>query len=1032
MTLPDDNLPDPSKIQKFFDSWRGVATSIATTIAGALASFQIGPPWNYIIACAVTATGLAIAVFLYRREVRRKTKADETEQELKNARSTSPGAFRGLRRFLRGETLPGSQRRRQAAQLFNQVIHPDFKIALVTGDSGAGKSSMLECAVFKALEDAAIPVVMVSNAAQLGSTKSTTNTTPTQISAVTSEIDKQIAKRGVDATKGLVLILDQFEELLSQIRSPEDRVILGDFLWNIITNGVRLVLAIRREYVIDVKAITDRFAYTVSFENTFLIQNFDVSEATAVIQECATQDKLKFDADLPRLIAEDLAIDGQVRPPDLQIVCTALSGDLTSERYKREGRAAGLRSRFVRDVIDISGDAVLARTVLRQLCDIPNNKKTPEPLRSEDIAARAQNGAPGQRATLAAVTSVLRALEQARVVVSIDTENGPRWSLIHDYIVEPIKLATEIENTLGEAAVARLEYFLARAATLGAAIPLSDLRLILRDAPPAAIRQNAAKRLIRRSLLVGYGAPTIGALGVSFIAVCIIMVGATEHQWKVIDEKNHWDEARSSGRGSVRGTTVELASRPKEKTVVLGNPFGGSSRLTAWDAETGALLGAQTGTLRRNILWDYNAGTGRLSRRDATGKEIWGETTPSDNRPSGEIYVSYWEDPIVYFSEERTWSKSAAETVFNLRTHKWNILNREAISPSATGGGTFDFARTTTVDAQLVSQGKPTRLTIWTRDYTKLLFDEQWDAPDDAETGPSILNLQEAGSQTTLAFTKGKTIETISFDSAQLASLDKLQPVAGQRRTVKLPPGLDIHVDGFNRFRGSGGQVITKFGERVVIVDPVGARTFLWIFNPASAAFEDPAIGGQWIYMPGTGLAWMPEGETDVARLWFEDSPDSIRIKGLQFGSKGSMTISESKSRAIVVSTEGAGTLWDIDLASNKAKPIIQLSNTSNDKLSFSDDDNLVVRRQPGGGHQLWDKNGVGLGTLGILGSEVTASTYQEQCARTIFWTQEGQRLDFRRGFNVPLVGFIPEKSCNSEVSRLRQFLAGMLKYFVR
>src|SRR5262249_27783732 len=100
-------------------------------------------------------------------------------------------------------------------------------------------------------------------------------------------------------------------------------------------------------------------------------------------RECAEQDGIVPDQDLPELIADDLAMNGRIRPADLQIVCTALSGDLTVERYRSEGRAAGLRSRFLKSVIEISGDAVLARTVLRALCDIPNNKKSAEPLRCE-------------------------------------------------------------------------------------------------------------------------------------------------------------------------------------------------------------------------------------------------------------------------------------------------------------------------------------------------------------------------------------------------------------------------------------------------------------------------------------------------------------------------------------------------------------------------------------------------------------------------------------------------------------------------
>ena len=170
----------------------------------------------------------------------------------------------------------------------------------------------------------------------------------------------------------------------------------------------------------------------MSLEDTFMISNFDVSEATEVIRECAAWDDIAADPELADLIARDLAVDGMVRPADLQVVCFALSGALSTARYRSEGGAAGLRSRFIKTVIDITGDAVLTRTVLRALCDIPNNKKAPEPMTAEAIAEQARAGVPGPRATTAAVTSVLEALEQARVVVALDdtAPGGGRSSTI--------------------------------------------------------------------------------------------------------------------------------------------------------------------------------------------------------------------------------------------------------------------------------------------------------------------------------------------------------------------------------------------------------------------------------------------------------------------------------------------------------------------------------------------------------------------------------------------------------------------------
>jgi hypothetical protein len=131
MFEPSDPLPKPDDIQKFFESWWRVGSAIVGTLVSVLAVLNISPPTSYFIAVPLTVAGIGLAIYLYRWQVREKTKQDATKAGL-NARgpTAAPGAFRGLRRFLRGETLPGPQRRRDAAQLLRQVTHRISRLLL--------------------------------------------------------------------------------------------------------------------------------------------------------------------------------------------------------------------------------------------------------------------------------------------------------------------------------------------------------------------------------------------------------------------------------------------------------------------------------------------------------------------------------------------------------------------------------------------------------------------------------------------------------------------------------------------------------------------------------------------------------------------------------------------------------------------------------------------------------------------------------------------------------------------------------------
>jgi hypothetical protein len=369
-------------------------------------------------------------------------------------------------------------------------------------------------------------------------------------------------------------------------------------------------------------------------------------------------------------------------------------------------------------VIDITGDALLARTVLRALCDIPNNKKAPEPLRTEDVVQIARAGAPGERATVQAVAAVLGALEEALIVVKFEGSDGQRWSLIHDYLVEPIKLATEEQTTRAEAAVARLDYFISKAREAPSTIvALSELRAIRRDAPPAATNRLEARRLIRRSLLMGYGRPVGELLVVALSAIVVVLALATERQWKVVTERNHW-EGPSVTRSRVTGRTTVLHGGSDKRVVILSNPsfLRDDGRLTTWDAETGELIGVLSGRLSfaGGWLWRYDNTTGRLSRLDAAGKEVWNILTPEDSRPEGIENVDGFDEPNVMFRDRIS---DSFRISLDIKSNKWKHFAQHEIYPeSGSGiqpsGASFDYATTKILRAVLVNTNAGSRLTI--------------------------------------------------------------------------------------------------------------------------------------------------------------------------------------------------------------------------------------------------------------------------------------------------------------------------------
>jgi hypothetical protein len=1042
-----NKLPDPLELQKFFEAWWRTGSTIVVTLAGVLASLQIPSSLAYIIALGVTGIGIAFAIAVHRREAR----ARERDEVTKEKTSSNPlgGAFRGLRRFLRGELLPGPQRRRDGAQLLRQIVHPDFKIAVVTGDSGAGKSSLLECALVEGLSATGHAVAMVSNSTELVPAGPAGSLGSHVVKSVIAKILEEAAQRRVDESKAVVLILDQFEELISRFRAKEDRDELGDCLSALIAEGTRVVLGLRKEFLVDFRDFASRLSYQVSFADVFVVENFDTKEAAAAIRECAKEDGVTPDDELPELIADDLAMDGRVRPVDLQIICTALSGDLTIERYRREGRATGLRSRFIKGAIEIAGNAILARTVLRQLCDIPNNKKLAEPLSSYDIAEKALEVAPGQRATLETVSSVLEALEQARVLVKVNGPDGHRWSLIHDYLVEPIKLATEEQTTRNDMAAARLDYFVGRAKVApGAIIPLTELSLIRQDAPPRALRDPIARRLIRRSLVVGYGRP-IGIASAAALAAVLLVIGLSIiQQWTLVDEENHWAALRFPGMQSqgVSARVLNLRGDPLKPIVIVG---GNRDSLTTWDGKTGKRLAVVSGkqlTIIDDWIWDYDDETGVLRRLDADGTEVLSLSTPEDGRPrKGSAVIWETKDSYLVFDSQDT-----AFKILNLTSNRWSSVDNEQIHPASTsasisGPGQRNYSYCPSLNADkailtavLCTGPAVSRLTIWTTGYEELVFDEQFPT-----VNTYLLAFSKFESTPILSFFKDKSIETITFRQSGDASVgQKRKFLLAERRQTPTPKDFPFSARDFTQPRVEGpdsGIMLLPGSTFVLFGELLQTRTDAWVLHPDTAALDSfllpPTIEvtssstsrSQDYYTRTQGIAWVPWEAPATLKIWLldESAPTS---KQFILRKPYSIQLSADRRRMLFGLEDGEVELWDS--SSQSGSPLMRSEVKA--PISFSSDGKLVFQRYSGGWYRVWDADGDDLGFVGAIGSDLSSSLYRSDCRQILLWTREGARLDFRRGYFIPFYGFLPERDCSGNPPWTRRLFDRFSSYLAK
>ncbi|NER38316.1 MAG: hypothetical protein F6J93_30910 [Oscillatoria sp. SIO1A7] len=365
--------------------------------------------------------------------------------------------------YLRGSKIGGksaiapeiaaSGRDRDIEELLKRLSQPAYKIIVLYGFSGVGKSSLLNAGLIPAIQQKifgfqeGLPVAMrvyTQWLQELG--KQLTLALERKNIPIVAPLDSQEAileqlRQSEKRNLLVVLIFDQFEEFFFTKKTKKGRNPLFEFLGECRSIfGVKVIFSLKRTYIHQLlgrPAMEDINNNILDKNIIYKVSNFTLADAESIIDRLTQKANFKLEPELTQALVRDLA--GQyekVRPIEMQVVGAQLQKEniTTLRAYRESGSKPALVQRYLEEVVTDCGseNQQLAELTLFLLTD----EKDRRPLKRQAELAKDLEalGAAVERLDL-----VLQILVESGLLFQLPESSGDRYQLAHDYLAELIR-----------------------------------------------------------------------------------------------------------------------------------------------------------------------------------------------------------------------------------------------------------------------------------------------------------------------------------------------------------------------------------------------------------------------------------------------------------------------------------------------------------------------------------------------------------------------------------------------------------------
>lgn len=321
-----------------------------------------------------------------------------------------------------------------------------YKLVVIYGSSGVGKTSLIKAGILPLLEGDEGYKTIYLRALQ-DPRKIIKDAIVAKYGFRYSKADafdnltiyKFIRELGLENNR-LILILDQFEEFFIRFGDATKKAFTLELVECLRANDVDIhfVLSLREDYLASLEDLEKDIPEI--FRNKFRLHNLDRLQGIDAITRPASEFSIDYDDELIKVLIQDLETGG-IEPPHLQIVCYSLYESLnpsekiiTLNHYKNLGEIQGLLSRYVDDVLanfETEEERNAVRGILKSMVTA---EKTKTAIDSHEIARDAVVRELGLSADT--IESILKILVNKRILRHLSDDN--LYELSHEVLVSKV------------------------------------------------------------------------------------------------------------------------------------------------------------------------------------------------------------------------------------------------------------------------------------------------------------------------------------------------------------------------------------------------------------------------------------------------------------------------------------------------------------------------------------------------------------------------------------------------------------------